>query len=52
MKAKLNIPQDATKEEMEQLALADEKVKESIGDKEIIKVIAVPKKLVNIVTKG
>ena len=52
VKAKLNIPQDATKEEMEQLALADEKVKESIGDKEIIKVIAVPKKLVNIVTKG
>ena len=52
VKAKLNIPQDATKEEMEQLALADEKVKEAIGDKEIIKVIAVPKKLVNIVTKG
>lgn len=52
VKAKLNIPQDASKDEMEQLALADEKVKEAIGDKEIIKVIAVPKKLVNIVTKG
>ena len=52
VKAKLNIPQDVSKDEMEQFALADEKVKEAIGDKEIIKVIAVPKKLVNIVTKG
>lgn len=39
------------KEEMEQTALASEKIKEYTDGKTIVKVIVVPKKLVNIVVK-
>jgi leucyl-tRNA synthetase len=42
---------DATNEELEQMALADEKVCEYLIGKEIVKVIVVPKRLVNIVVK-
>ena len=37
--------------ELQEIALADEKIKAEIDGKEIVKVIAVPNKLVNIVTK-
>ena len=43
---------DASNDELQTLALADEKVKENIEGKEIVKVIVVPKRLVNIVVKG
>ncbi|MGD6833455.1 leucine--tRNA ligase [Sutcliffiella halmapala] len=49
LKAKLYVPADATREKMEEIALADETVKESIEGKTVRKVIAVPGKLVNIV---
>ncbi|HEQ4957911.1 TPA: class I tRNA ligase family protein, partial [Streptococcus pyogenes] len=49
VKAKLQVPADATKEQLEQLAQADEKVKEQLEGKTIRKIIAVPGKLVNIV---
>ncbi|WP_209123936.1 leucine--tRNA ligase [Alkalihalobacillus sp. BA299] len=49
VKAKLVIPKDANKEQMEELAQADEKVIEATEGKTIRKVIAVPGKLVNIV---
>ena len=49
IKAKLNIPVNITKEEMEQLALNFDTIKEQIEGKTIRKVISVPKKLVNIV---
>lgn len=49
VKAKLVIPKDANKEQMEELARADEKVGEAIEGKTVRKVIAVPGKLVNIV---
>ncbi|KMY55109.1 leucyl-tRNA synthetase [Bacillus sp. FJAT-27231] len=49
MKAKLMISKEATKEEMEQIAMNDEKVQEQIAGKTVRKVIAVPGKLVNIV---
>ncbi|MFV8827663.1 leucine--tRNA ligase [Alkalihalobacterium sp. APHAB7] len=49
VKAKLVIPKDANKEQMEELARADEKVAEAIEGKTVRKVIAVPGKLVNIV---
>ena len=39
-------------QEMQEAALASEKVKELIAGKEIVKCIAVPKKLINIVVKG
>lgn len=51
VRAKLIVPKDSTKEELEELALNNEKIKESISGKTIIKVIIVPNKLVNIVTK-
>ncbi|KIL77840.1 leucine--tRNA ligase [Bacillus badius] len=49
MKTKLMVSKEATKEEMEQLAMNEEKVQEQIAGKTIRKVIAVPGKLVNIV---
>ncbi|WP_078430079.1 leucine--tRNA ligase [Alkalihalobacterium alkalinitrilicum] len=49
VKAKLVIPKEASKEQMEELAQSDEKVKEATNGKTIRKVIAVPGKLVNIV---
>ncbi|HEV8591073.1 MAG TPA: leucine--tRNA ligase, partial [Pyrinomonadaceae bacterium] len=42
---------DAASEELEALALADEKVKEHTDGKSIVKVVVVPKRLVNIVVK-
>ena len=40
-----------SKEEMEKVALENDKVQASIGDKTVVKVIAIPKKLINIVVK-
>ena len=48
---KVLLPATATKEEMETLALANPRVQGFIGDKKVVKVICVPKKLVNIVVK-
>jgi len=42
---------NSTQEEMKELALAEESVKRHIEEKEIVKVIVVPKKLVSIVVK-
>ncbi|MGG4497150.1 leucine--tRNA ligase [Brevibacillus reuszeri] len=50
-KEKLLIAADATKEQMEELALANEVIKELIEGKTIVKKIAVPGKLVNIVIR-
>ncbi|WP_102028485.1 leucine--tRNA ligase [Salirhabdus sp. Marseille-P4669] len=49
VRSKLVISKDASKEEMEKLALEDEKVQEWLEGKTIRKVIVVPGKLVNIV---
>ncbi len=46
---RLFVPQDATKEELEEIAFNSEKIKEMLEGKQIRKVIAVPGKLVNIV---
>ena len=43
---------DTTKEEMESLATSLDNVVKYIENKEIVKIITVPKKLVNIVIKG
>lgn len=45
----LEIERDTSRDKMQELALADDKVKEELADKEVKKVIAVPNKLVNIV---
>lgn len=49
VRSKINVPKDISKEELEKIALTDEKVKEWIKGKTIRKVIVVPGKLVNIV---
>ncbi len=48
---KINAPVGIDQEAMKDLALNDEKVKEFIEDKDVVKVIAIPSKLVNIVVK-
>lgn len=51
IKAKLNIPVDADKDAVLDLAKNDENVKKAIDGMNIIKEIVVPKKLVNLVVK-
>jgi len=43
---------EASNEELETMAFADEKIREHTDGKEIVKVVVVPKRLVNIVVKG
>ena len=52
LKDKLEADEGASNDELQALALASERVKELTQGKEIVKVIVVPKKLVNIVVKG
>jgi len=51
IKCKLNIDANINAEDAIALALADEKVKEAVEGKQIIKQLYIPKKLVNIVVK-
>ena len=51
VRAKLSVGANMTKEEMEKVALENDKIQASIGDKTVVKVIAIPKKLINIVVK-
>ena len=51
MKTKLVLSAEATKQEIESAALADEKVKEAVGNKKVEKIIVIPKRLVNIIVK-
>ena len=51
MKTKLVLSAEATKQEIEAAALADEKVKEAVGNKKVEKIIVIPKRLVNIIVK-
>lgn len=51
LKDKLTIPSDMSKEAMEELAFNNEKIQGLLEGKSIIKVISVPKKLINIVVK-
>ena len=45
----LQVSKDASREELQDLALNDERIKQELADKEVKKVIAVPGKLVSIV---
>ncbi|MCU1237094.1 MAG: leucyl-tRNA synthetase [Candidatus Solibacter sp.] len=51
VRSKITAPFGTPKESLESQALADEKVQSFIGGKQIVKVITVPDKLVNIVVK-
>jgi leucyl-tRNA synthetase len=50
-KARLMMPAEATPEAMQEIAMADDAVKAALEGKRIVKVIAVPGRLVNIVAK-
>ena len=52
LRASIKINKDASKEEVEKIALSEENVKKYIDDKEMVKVIVVPNRIVNIVVKG
>ncbi|MBN8250748.1 leucine--tRNA ligase [Priestia flexa] len=49
VRAKLNVPAEASREQLQDIAMANENVQEQIEGKTVRKVIAVPGKLVNIV---
>ncbi len=51
VRSKTSVPADIDKKKAEEIALADEKVKKWTDGKNVVKVIVVPKKLVNIVVK-
>jgi leucyl-tRNA synthetase len=51
IKARITVPADAEEEHIRETALADEKVKAAIADKEIVKVLVVKGRLVNVVVK-
>ncbi len=51
VRMKADVPADLTREALSEMMLEDDAVKELVADKEIVKVIAVPGKLVNIVVK-
>lgn len=52
LRAKLMMPVGISQAEIEQIANSDENVQKFTIDKEVVKVIVVPNKLVNIVVKG
>jgi len=52
VKARIQVPTSASREETEQIALDDEKVQEVLDGRTPIKVIVVPGRMVNLVVKG
>ena len=51
IRGKLNISPELTVPQMQEMVSTNDEIKELIGDKTVVKVIAVPKKLINIVVK-
>jgi leucyl-tRNA synthetase len=51
VREKIVIATDMNKDQIEKIALSNEKIIEFISGKDIVKVVVVPKKLVNIVIK-
>ncbi len=51
VRGKLSVAANISREEMQEAAMNDEKIKALVEGKTIVKVVAVPKKLVNIVVK-
>jgi leucyl-tRNA synthetase len=52
LRGRIRIPFGAPKELVEQRALADDKIQQFLQGKQIVKIIVIPDKLVNIVAKG
>jgi Leucyl-tRNA synthetase len=51
LRAKMMIPLNSDNQKVQELAFADEGVRKNIEGKEIIKVIVVPNKLINVVVR-
>lgn len=51
VRAKETVPADISKEDLQKLVLELDRVKDLIADKNVVKIICIPKKLVNIVVK-
>jgi len=51
LRSHISVPADSPEELVRERALADEKIRAAIAGKEIVKVIVVPGKLVNIVVR-
>ena len=51
VRAKVVVSKYSSREDLEKIALANDKIQAEIAGKDIVKVIAVPNKLVNIVIK-
>jgi len=52
VREQVELPAGMTLDEMQQAVLEADAVKRRLADKEIVRVIAVPDKLVNVVVKG
>ena len=52
LRGRIYIPFGASRELTEQRALADDKIQQVLQGKQIVKIIVIPDKLVNIVAKG
>jgi leucyl-tRNA synthetase len=52
LRSKVTVPSDADKAQLESAARADEKVRDLLNGKELVKVVVVPGRLVNFVIKG
>lgn len=51
VKDRIKVPADASDDDLRQISLESDKIKELTKDRKIVKIIVVPKKLVNIVVK-
>ena len=51
LRARIDVPADASREQIEEIAIADANVQRFTEDKTIVKIIVVPGKLVNVVVK-
>ncbi|MDQ3634124.1 MAG: leucine--tRNA ligase [Acidobacteriota bacterium] len=52
LRARVKVSADASQDELEKAALENEKIKEYTNEKEIVKIIVVPDRLVNVVIKS
>ncbi|HOK47385.1 MAG TPA: class I tRNA ligase family protein, partial [Bryobacteraceae bacterium] len=52
LRSRIHVPFGTPREELERRAREDERIRQFIQDKQIVKVIVVPDKLVNLVIKG
>jgi leucyl-tRNA synthetase len=51
LRARITVPAECTKEELEKLAFTDSRIQELTAGKSIVKVIVVPGRLVNVVVQ-